>query len=69
MPDFNQDIMREMNKEKDKLNRFLDIKEASIMRANADIESKKKIQAEKEKKMKKKQDQDKKEFKNRMKKF
>ena len=43
MPDFNQDIMREMNKEKDKLNRFLDIKEASIMRANADIESKKKI--------------------------
>ena len=43
-----------MNKEKDKLNRFLEIKEGSIARANADLEHKRKMQAEKEKKIKKK---------------
>jgi hypothetical protein len=69
LPDFNQDIMKEMTKEKDKLNRFLEIKEGSIARANADLEHKRKMQLEKEKKIKKKQDVDKKEYKNRMKKY
>jgi hypothetical protein len=30
--------MKEMNKEKDKLNRFIEIKETSVMRANAAVD-------------------------------
>jgi hypothetical protein len=37
IPDFNHDVLREMNREKEKLNRFLEIKESSVNRAAADI--------------------------------
>lgn len=56
IPDFNHDILREMNREKEKLNRFLEIKESSMNRAAADLAHKRKQQDEKEKKIKKKQD-------------
>jgi hypothetical protein len=34
LPDFNSELMKEMTREKDKLNRFLDTKDASVVRHN-----------------------------------
>lgn len=69
MPEFNQDLLKEMNREKEKLNRFLDTKEASIMRHQQYEEKMRKQLFEKEKKAKKVFDLMKKEQKEKLKKM
>ena len=58
-----------MNREKEKLNRFLEIKESSVNRAAASLAQKRKQQEDKERKIKKKQEMDRKEYKMKLKKF
>lgn len=58
-----------MTREKEKLNRFMEIKESSVNRAAASLAAKRKQQEDKEKKIKKKQEMDRKEYKMKLKKF
>ncbi len=53
MPDFDNELMKEMTREKEKLNRFLDTKEANMQRMAEYSEKMRRQLQDKEKKQKK----------------